>query len=110
MIEPGRYVVNSPVRLRIEYADEAGTLVDPATVTLKTMSPHGLERRYTYGTDANVLTEGVGLYLADITPDLAGRWNIRWESTGDGTTTAQEDTFIVINSAFYNPDQWSDYR
>lgn len=110
MIEPGRYYVNSPVRLSVAYADEDGNAVDPATVKLKTMSPSGLERSYSYSVDANVLKEATGEYVADITPDIAGRWDIRWESTGTGTTTAQEDTFIVINSAFYNPYQWSDYR
>ena len=107
MIEPGRYLVNAPVRLQITITDEDDNPIDPATVRLKTMSPDGIERTYTYGVEANMLTEGPGIYLADITPDQAGRWHVRWEA--ETPTTVQEDEFIVVRSAFYERHGLRDY-
>lgn len=100
MFKNGRVAPGTPFRVTVTFQDESGTGIDPDTVVLKTMSPCGTETTYTYGTDAEVQRETTGQYLGDITPDRAGRWRFRWESTGTETTTVIEDSFIVQASKF----------
>ena len=101
MLEPGRTYINSEKRIRVRFTDEDGDAVNPTTVTIRTMDPTGAEETYVYGTDSEVQRESTGNYLADITPDSAGRWYYRWQTTGTGTTTAMEGSFLVQDSIFY---------
>ena len=105
---PGKYYVNTVVRLTVNFEEDDGDDVDPTTVTFKTMSPSWVETSYVYGTDDEVQKASVGNYTADVTPDEAGRWRFRWETTGTGTTIAVEGDFLVQYSAFYD-DVFSDY-
>lgn len=112
MLKNGRVAPGTPFRVTVTFQDEDGVAIDPATVTLKTLSPCGTETSYVYGTDAEVQRQSAGLYLGDITPDRAGRWRFRWESTGTGQTTVIEDSFIVQASKFspYDDECCWDYR
>lgn len=105
MFEPGRIFVNTSVRVDVTFLDSAGAAVDPTTVTFKTCSPNGQKASYVYDTDAEVGRSGVGTYYADIVPDKAGRWYIRWETTGTGTTVAIEDNFLVKHSPFFDSSE-----
>lgn len=100
MLTPGRYYPNSPIRLTIAFTDADGAGVDPSTVLIKTYSPTGTTTTYTYGTDSEVQKSSVGNYYADITPDAGGVWYYRWQTTGTGTTYADEGTINVIRSPF----------
>jgi hypothetical protein len=112
MLKNGRVAPGTPFRVTCNFEDGEGDDVDPTTVTLKTISPCGTERSYVYGTDSEVQKDSTGNYYGDITPDRAGRWRFRWESTGAFTTTAIEDSFIVQASQFspYGDNDCWDYR
>lgn len=112
MLKNGNIAPGTPFRVTATFQDEDGTAVDPATITLKTRDPRGTETSYIYGTDAEVQRQEAGIYLGDITPDRAGRWRFRWESTGTGQTTVIENSFIVQASEFdpYGDQDCWDYR
>lgn len=111
MLTPGKIWPGSQVDLTTAFTDQNGNSADPTTVTLKLMSPECRESSYTYGTDEEVSKQGVGNYTARITPDKAGRWHYRWETTGDGTTIASEGDFLVQRSPFVDdPGAYRDYR
>ena len=104
MLTPGKYYINTSMRLTMAFEDADGNDVDPTTVTFKTMSPSWVETSYVYGTDDELLRASEGHYTADIVPDEAGRWHFRWVTTGTGTTIAIEGDFLVQDSAFFQND------
>ena len=105
---PGKNYVNSPLRLTINLQNASGVDTDPDTLTLKLRAPSGVETSYAYLADDEIQKTDAGDYTADITPDEAGRWLYRWETTGTATTIADEGDFLVQYSAFY--DTWlTDY-
>ena len=107
-LSPGRYYPGSAIRLTASFRDENGTDIDPDTLKIKAWSPQGILSQYVYGTDANVVRASAGNYYAEVTPDAAGLWRIRWETTGTNATHATEDKFNVSYSPFYD-DNVSDY-
>jgi hypothetical protein len=102
MLAPGKYYINTEIRLTASFVDSAGDAVDPDTVTFKTYSPSGQIASYVFGTDSAVQKASTGNYTADITPDKAGRWFYRWETTGTGTVLALEGNLIVQASPFFD--------
>ncbi len=110
MLSPGKIYVNTVLRLTVSFTDEDGVAVNPTTVTFKLMSPCCCgSTSYEYGVDANITRPSTGNYIAEIQPDEAGVWSWRWETTGTGTTVANEGTFNVQRSRFYDDCCW-DYR
>lgn len=109
MLRNGRIYPGTVFRISITFADEDGNPVDPTTIVLKVKSPCGTRTTYTYNTDDEIQKASTGVYLADLTPDRAGRWHFRWETTGIGTTVVQEDNFIVMRSPFVNDCYPRDY-
>ncbi|CAN1724428.1 conserved protein of unknown function [Hyphomicrobium sp. 1Nfss2.1] len=106
MLKNGRTYPGNPMQLTVTLVDENGTAVDPDTVTFKTYDPWDRKVTYTYGTDSEVTRSSAGVYVAEITPDKAGRWKFRWQTTGP--VFATEDSFIVLTSPFYE-DCYEDY-
>jgi len=107
MLEPGKIWPGTALRIEVDFTDADGDPVDPTTVTFKTHSPCGDIASYVYLTDAEVGKSAVGSYYADITvptSNSAGRWGFRWETTGAGTTIADEGNFIVQLSKFFDND------
>lgn len=100
--KPGRYYVNSPVRLTINFQDDAGTDTDPETIKLRLLSPERVETEYTYLEDDELQKTNAGDYTCDVTPDKPGRWHFRWQTTGIATTVATEGSFLVQASKFYD--------
>jgi hypothetical protein len=100
MLKNGRLYPNTVLQLTIAFTDTDGVAVDPDTVVFKLCSPCGVITSYTYGTDSEIQKASTGNYTADVTPDRGGRWFFRWETTGP--VFATEDSFIVINSPFYD--------
>jgi hypothetical protein len=111
MLSPGKNYYGSPMRVETCFEDSTGTLVDPDTVTFKTMSPSGTETSYVYLTDTEIGRSSSGIYYCDFTPNASGRWHYRWESTGDGLSVAHEGSFVIQRSAFYEgqPQAYRDY-
>ena len=101
-LRPGKYYVNTTLRITIDFIDDDGDDVDPTTVTFKTRSPAAVEATYVYGTDDEMQRLSAGHYSADIVPDESGRWQYRWESTGTGKAITKEGTFSIQASTFYD--------
>lgn len=110
MLTPGRHAVNTTVRLAVNFQDDDGTDIDPATVTFKAYSPTGVTTTYVYATDAEVIRLDTGDYHVDFVPDESGRWHYRWSTTGSGTSIAMEETFVVQGSVFYDDPVGDAYR
>ncbi len=111
MLAPGKTYVNDTITININFQNDAGTDVDPTTVTFKTRSPCGVETSYVYGTDAEITKSSVGDYTATIIPTEPGRWYFRWVSTGTGTARIVAGNFLVQDSPFFTTwplwDYWS---
>lgn len=105
-MRPGRLYINSPLRLTASFTDDGGAAVTPDAVTFKVMSPSGVLTSYVFLTDDEVQQLDDDSFAADITPDEAGRWRFRWETTGTGTTFATEGDFLVMASDFYEDTNW----
>jgi hypothetical protein len=106
MLTPGRLYPGSPIRLTTIFTNSADTEIDPTTVSFRLFTPSRSEftgSPFVYGTDDEVGKSSTGNYYADVTPDESGRWYYRWESTGSGTTIAEEGFFLVQWSPFYEP-------
>jgi len=93
------YQKGDPVTLSEAFRDGAGELVDPDTVKFLYTPPSGVTVELVYGTDAEVVKDSTGNYHVDLTPDEAGQWVYRWESTGSGQA-AENGEFMVEPSAF----------
>lgn len=100
MLTPGLVYPGSQIDIRANFKDAAEADIDPATVKLRLMSPERVETVFTYGSSADLTRQSVGDYTCRVTPDKAGRWRFRWETTGTGTTIASEGDFLVQRSAF----------
>lgn len=107
MLKPGRIYPGTTVTLTAAFTDSSGVASDPTTVIFKTYSPHRVSTTYTYGVDSEVAKSSVGNYTATFVPDIAGRWYIRWETTGSTMTT--EDNFVVTDSPFVDSLSTLDY-
>lgn len=98
MLKNGRIYPNTQLRITMTFRDDEGTLTDPDTVMVKTSDPCGGEATYAFGSDAEIQQDSTGVYYCDLTPNSAGRWHYRWQTTGP--VFAIEDSFIVLTSPF----------
>jgi hypothetical protein len=106
MLKNGRLYPGNTMQVSVTLVDDSGNAIDPDTIVFKTYDPCGRTQTYTYGPDPEVTRSSAGIYVAEITPDKAGRWNCRWETTEPVFTT--EDSFIVLTSPF-SSDCYRDY-
>lgn len=103
MLDPGLIYVEQEVRFDATFTNSSGVAADPDTVKFRAMSPSAVETALEYGSDAAVQKTATGKYTADFTPDEAGQWWYRWETTGTGLKTAIEGHFNVQHSPFFDP-------
>lgn len=102
MIFPGKIEIGEKIPLSITFTDEAdGSPVDPTCIKIKIMTPSDVDTTYTYGTNASLQRESVGVYYINLFPDEAGRWRYHWLSTGVGQA-ARAGSFNVQHSPFYD--------
>jgi hypothetical protein len=106
MIAPGLIYIGAQLRFTVQFTDSDGNAVDPASVVFRVMSPWGSETTLTYGVDADLQRLSTGSYTADFSPGEAGRHAYRWQSTGTGTIAANEGTFSVQSSPFFDQSNW----
>lgn len=71
---------------------------DPTTVIFKVRDPGGDVTTYTYGTDAQVVRTGTGVFYCDVIANEIGEWNFRFE--GSGACTAVEEQAFDVSSVF----------
>ena len=61
-----------------------GDELDPSAVVVTITDPSGVADALTYGVDAEVVKDEVGIYHVDVDADEAGTWNYKFQSTGTG--------------------------
>lgn len=72
---------------------------DPTTLTLKILTPNGVEASHVYGTDLAVVKDAVGHFHFDLNVTMAGAHYYRWQGTGNAQA-ALEGSFYVQPSQF----------
>lgn len=88
------YEVGELVRCSGVFTNQAGSAVDPSTVTFRVRKPDDTVTAYVYGTDEEVVKDATGNYHVDVSATTSGRWFYRWEGGGTGQS-AGEKTFRV---------------
>lgn len=96
---PNLYDVGDEVRVTGTFTDADGNVQDPTALTFKFTDPSGNTVTYTYGTDAELVKSGTGVYYVDIDIDESGTWWFRFAATGAGRA-ADEAYFLVEESRF----------
>ena len=92
------YQNNTTARLSAEFTDQAGSPVDPATVSVSVQPPRGATPlAYRYGTDIEVVKDSTGNYHVDVLLDKSGIWWYRWQGT-DTDQIAAEQSLVVAGS------------
>jgi hypothetical protein len=84
--------------IEVDFTDDDGSPVDPATVALTVRKPDGSTQLLTDMIEHVV--EEVGHYSAPVVASVAGSWYYRWETTGTGTVGVLEGYF------FAEPAMW----
>lgn len=86
--------VGTLVRIFNEYSD-SGTLIDPTVVRVALRVPDAsAPLTFTYGVDAQVQRDSVGLYRFEYEPQVPGTFVYSW--FGDGTVNAQSFGFFEV--------------
>lgn len=89
------YDQGQQVRITALFEDADGNDVDPASVTLRVLSPSAILSTYTYGASPDEITrDSVGNYHFDVTANEQGDYFYEWSSTGEGAGV-QESQFMV---------------
>jgi hypothetical protein len=92
------YQKGEPVLCEATFTNpETDEPLDPDTVILKVQDPDEIETSYTYGVDAEVIKDSVGVYHLDVLANKSGTWFYRYESPGQA---ANESWFYVYKSEF----------
>ena len=89
------YDIGDLVRITSAFTTQAGTAVDPSTVTARVKDPSGTTTVFTY--PASVAKDATGDYHADFVPTLAGVHYYRWEGTG--SAVAASEAFFYVQAS-----------
>ena len=89
-----KYDDGDRVRMTATFTDIDSVNVDPSTVTFQIRDPAGTVVSYTYGTDAEVVKDAVGVYHVVYDLDTPGEWVYRFSSTGTGKAAATKHVFV----------------
>jgi hypothetical protein len=92
------YPIGDGFRLEARFKVD-GVLTDPSTVTFQLKDPDDIITTYVYGTDAELVKTGVGIYYMDITVTKPLKWWYRIVGTGT-VIAAMEHPFVGIQSQF----------
>lgn len=83
-------------RFSIAFTDIANAAADPTAVTAVITEPDGIATTYVYGTDAELVKDGVGNYHVDFVFAKQGRHKIKL--TGTGAINSAEYVEIWVRS------------
>lgn len=86
------------VQLQGQFLDVSSLPFDPASVRAKVKLPSGAVSSYTYGVDAALVKDNVGVYHLDILVTTPGTYFYRFESDNDSASF--EGSFAVKASNF----------
>lgn len=83
-------------RVTVTCKDAAGVTADPSALVARIVKPDGTATTYTYGTDAELVKSGTGVYYVDVPLTQAGTWHVRFKST-TGTITAASHAQLIAD-------------
>lgn len=93
------WMVGDRPKITIRFTDSAGALVDPAVVKAQFRTPGLVVTTYTFGVDAALVKDGIGIYHFYLSLTAAGVWGYRAYSTGthivanEGSLKCEESLF-----------------
>lgn len=87
------YQAGNQLKVAASFA-QGVTAIDPTVVMFKFHAPGGAVTTYTYGTDAQLIRDGVGLYHIVLTLATSGTWAYQFLSTGTGQAAYQTEFFV----------------
>ena len=87
------------VRVTATFTSPSGAAVDPTGVVFRLKRPDGTTTVYTYGTDAQLVRDAVGVYRVDVSADQPNMYYYRFEGTG-ANQAAAEGEFDVLAGRF----------
>lgn len=92
------YPIGAEVNMSASFV-VSGVATDPTTVQAKIRQPNGTITTYTYGTDASLVRDNIGVYHVTVIVSGAGVWSYRFIGTGV-CAAAYEAEFFVQPSDF----------
>lgn len=96
----GTYYAGSRVRLEATFKLPSGALVDPSVVRFLMRYPglngEPVRVEYVYGTDVELVRDGIGTFHVELLPAFIGAARYRWESTGQAQESADEGEFTML--------------
>lgn len=90
------YDIGDIVRVSASFKSLSGSLIDPTSACLVYKAPSGSSSTLVYGTDGALVRDETGIYHVDITATSAGRWDVRWSSSGTGQ--ASEEAYFNVRN------------
>lgn len=93
------YQQGDTIRIEGSFADLAGVLTDPDTITLQVMPPSRVAVQYTYAL-AQVVKTATGRYAYDLALNASGDWVYRWVVTG-AVAAATEDVLVRVQPTVF---------
>jgi len=92
------YTEGDATDLSWSFTDRAtGLPADPSTLVLKVRSPRSGTRTYTYGTDAELVRDSVGVYSFHLDLNAGGHWH--WRIVGSGVAQRAMQRGIYVKPA-----------
>ena len=89
---------SSPI-LTVTIRNQAGAIVDPATLIFRYKSSHGAGIiTYVYGTDPELVRETTGIYSVELYCEDSGAWD--WEFKATSPNCVLQGEFHIQNSLF----------
>ncbi len=95
MPQPQLLEVGELVTLKSRFANTAGVLTNPTTVTLTVTDPAGTVTTLT-SPNAALINASTGVWTSDLTVNLKGTWTYRW--AGTGAIVAGETGYLVVQA------------
>lgn len=82
----------------ITFYDLADVPADPSTITFTMTKPDGTKLLYTFGSDAELIKVGTGVYKVTVIYDQTGRHIAKWTGEGDVHLVRELETYVVETS------------
>lgn len=88
------YDIGDKPEFGVTVTDRNGTAGDPDTLTFTIKDPSANVESYVYGTDAEVVKTGTGVYYVQYELDEVGAWYYEWDASGT-LDVAEQGSFDV---------------
>lgn len=93
----GPVLIGNTRRVIATFKDLNGDVFDGTTVTVTVQNGLGVKTVYTYGVDAIIVRDSLGVYHIDLVLNVAGTWGYYWQSSGN--VAAAGEGFISVKKA-----------